>query len=62
MPTQGQLATVSLSTVSDFLVRAAWIRWVKLRYHNAIWHGFVLAASGCHFAAIMDAIGLTAAA
>src|SRR5947207_6732648 len=25
--------------------------WEKLRYHNAIWHGFVLLASGCHFAA-----------
>ena len=36
--------------------------WEKLRYHNAIWHGFVLSASGCHFAAIMDAVGLTAAA
>ena len=36
--------------------------WEKLPYHNAIWHGFVLLASGCHFAAIVDALGLTAAA
>jgi hemolysin III len=36
--------------------------WEKLRYHNAIWHGFVLLASACHFAAIVDALGLTAAA
>ena len=36
--------------------------WEKLRYHNAIWHGFVLVASGCHFAAIVDAVGLTATA
>ena len=36
--------------------------WEKLPYHNAIWHGFVLLASGCHFAAIVDAVGLTAAA
>jgi hemolysin III len=27
-------------------------RWESLRYSNAIWHGFVLAASGCFFAAI----------
>lgn len=27
-------------------------RWETLRYSNAIWHGFVLAASGCFFAAI----------
>ena len=27
-------------------------------YHNAIWHGFVLAASACHFAAVVDAVVL----
>jgi hemolysin III len=30
--------------------------WKKLRYHNAIWHAFVLAASACHFAAIAKAV------
>jgi hemolysin III len=35
--------------------------WEKLRYHNAIWHGFVLLASACHFVAIVDAVGLTGA-
>jgi len=30
--------------------------WQRLPYHNAIWHGFVLAASGCHLAAIVDAV------
>lgn len=30
--------------------------WRRLRYQNAIWHGFVLAAAACHFAAI--AVGL----
>jgi hemolysin III len=35
--------------------------WESLRYHNVIWHGFVLAGSCCHFAAIVDALGLTAA-
>lgn len=24
----------------------------RLRFHNAIWHGFVIAAAACHFAAI----------
>ena len=33
--------------------------WEKLPYHNAVWHAFVLAASVCHFAAIVDALGLT---
>jgi hemolysin III len=36
--------------------------WEKLPYHNAIWHSFVLLASACHFAAIVDAVGLTGAA
>jgi hemolysin III len=26
--------------------------WNRLPYQNAIWHGFVLAAAACHFAAI----------
>jgi hemolysin III len=26
--------------------------WEKLRFQNAIWHGFVVAAATCHFAAI----------
>ena len=30
--------------------------WRRLPYQNAIWHGFVLAAAACHFAAI--AVGL----
>jgi hemolysin III len=30
----------------------------RLAYHNAIWHGFVLVASACHFAAVMDAVVL----
>lgn len=30
----------------------------RLPYHNAIWHGFVLTASACHFAAVLDAVVL----
>jgi hemolysin III len=29
--------------------------WEKLKFQNAIWHGFVLAASACHFAAVASA-------
>jgi hemolysin III len=32
--------------------------WARLRFHTAIWHGMVLAASACHFAAIVDCIAL----
>ena len=30
----------------------------RLAYHNAIWHVFVLVASACHFAAVLDAVVL----
>ena len=28
--------------------------WERLPYQNAIWHGFVLSAASCHFAAVID--------
>jgi hemolysin III len=28
-------------------------RWTGLRYHDAIWHGSVVAAAACHYAAIL---------
>lgn len=30
--------------------------WERLRFHNAIWHGFVLLAASCHYAAVLDLI------
>ncbi|MDD3447152.1 MAG: hemolysin III family protein [Zavarzinia sp.] len=30
--------------------------WHRLAYQNAIWHGFVLAATACHYAAVMRAM------
>jgi hemolysin III len=30
--------------------------WKSLKFHNAIWHGFVVAAVGCHYAAITHAM------
>ncbi len=33
--------------------------WERLPFHNAVWHSFVVVASACHFAAIVDAVGLT---
>jgi hemolysin III len=34
--------------------------WTRLPYHQAIWHGCVLAAAGCHYAAILREVALTA--
>ncbi|WP_131113725.1 PAQR family membrane homeostasis protein TrhA [Lichenihabitans psoromatis] len=33
--------------------------WRALRFQNAIWHGFVLAAATCHFGAVVTAINGT---
>ena len=30
----------------------------RLPYHNAIWHGLVLTAAGCHYVAVLDAVAL----
>lgn len=30
----------------------------RLPYHNAIWHGFVLAAAACHYVAVFDGVAL----
>jgi hemolysin III len=30
--------------------------WEKLRYQNAIWHGFVVAAAGVHYAAVLTCV------
>jgi hemolysin III len=30
--------------------------WERLRFHNAIWHGFVLLAAACHYVAVLDLI------
>ena len=30
--------------------------WARLPYHNAVWHGFVLAAAACHYAAVLRAL------
>jgi hemolysin III len=30
--------------------------WKALPYHNAIWHGFVLGAAGCHWVAVLDGV------
>jgi len=32
--------------------------WERLRFHNAIWHAFVLVAAGCHYLAVLDCMVL----
>jgi hemolysin III len=33
--------------------------WRGLRFHNAIWHGFVLLAASCHYAAVLACLPWT---
>jgi hemolysin III len=30
--------------------------WNRLPYQNAIWHGFVLSAASCHYAAVLGVV------
>lgn len=32
--------------------------WERLRFQNAIWHGFVVVAAGCHYAAVLREIAI----
>jgi hemolysin III len=30
--------------------------WQRLRFHNAIWHSFVLLAASCHYSAVLASL------
>jgi hemolysin III len=51
-------ATLSLIAIGGLLYTAGVIFhvWERLRFQNAIWHGFVLLAASCHYAAVLDLI------
>ena len=37
----------------SYTVGVVFYRWHRLRYHHAVWHGFVLGGSTCHFLAVL---------
>lgn len=39
-----------------YTVGSGFHAWRALRYHNAIWHGFVLVAASCHYAAVLRTV------
>jgi hemolysin III len=51
-------ATLSLIALGGVLYTAGVVFhvWERLRFHNAIWHGFVLLAASCHYVAVLDLI------
>jgi hemolysin III len=56
-----ELSTLILLAVGGLLYTAGVVFhvWERLPYHNAAWHGFVLAAAAVHYVAIIDAIFLS---
>jgi hemolysin III len=40
-----------------YTVGIGFYAWRGLRYHNVVWHAFVVVASACHYAAVVYAIG-----
>jgi len=41
-----------------YTVGVVFHHWPSLPYHNAIWHGFVLAAAACHYLAVLVDVAL----
>lgn len=50
--------TLALVAIGGLLYTAGVIFhvWERLRFQNAIWHGFVLLAASCHYAAVLDLV------
>lgn len=40
-----------------YSIGVVFYKWERLKYQNAIWHGFVAVAAGCHWAGIAVALG-----
>jgi hemolysin III len=52
--------TLSLIAVGGVLYSAGVVFhiWRSLRFQNAIWHGFVLSAALCHYAAVVTSLSV----
>jgi hemolysin III len=59
-PVSAALPAVSLWLLAagglTYIAGVAFYVWERLRYQNAIWHGFVAVAAGLHFAAVALAV------
>ena len=59
-PVSAALPSVSLWLLAagglTYIAGVAFYVWERLRYQNAIWHGFVAVAAGLHFAAVAVAV------
>jgi hemolysin III len=57
----GRVLTLLVIGGITYTVGVIFHLWERLPFHNAVWHSFVVVASACHFAAIVDAVGLVGA-
>jgi hemolysin III len=59
-PIAAALAPVTLALIAIggvlYSVGVVFHAWRSLRFQNAIWHGFVLIAAQCHYAAVVTAV------
>ena len=54
----GRVLTLLMAGGVLYTVGVVFHLWERLPYQNAIWHGFVLSAASCHFAAVIFVVGL----
>ncbi|NLH83136.1 MAG: hemolysin III family protein, partial [Phyllobacteriaceae bacterium] len=45
-----------------YSIGVVFYKWERLKFQNAIWHGFVTLAAGCHWAGIAYVMGRAAGA
>jgi len=54
----GRVLTLLMAGGVLYTIGVVFHLWERLPYQNAIWHGFVLSAASCHFAAVIFVVGL----
>jgi hemolysin III len=53
----GRVLTLLVAGGVLYTIGVVFHLWERLPYQNAIWHGFVLSAASCHFAAVLFVVG-----
>jgi len=54
----GQALTLLMAGGVLYTIGVVFHLWDRLPYQNAIWHGFVLSAASCHYAAVIFVVGI----
>jgi len=54
----GRVLTLLVAGGVLYTIGVVFHLWERLPYQNAIWHGFVLSAASCHFAAVIFVVAL----